>query len=139
MIEAYVDYFNENKPVLREQFRKLIVAETYILYKDLVRTLVQFLSNGNDNYNPWGNPPSIELDPNRITEIDYGDYQGTLIYVIAEPWSQPSSYAVTKVSYGSCSGCDTLKSILEDTGNQEQQLDDLLILCLHIIQQMKLI
>ena len=140
MIEAYVDYFNKNKSVLREMFQKVLEQNEYIRYDRVVKILVKFLSNGNMAYNPYGGEfRSYELDPNRITEIDHGEYQGTLIYVIGEPGYQPSNYVVTKVDYGSCSGCDTLDRILEDSDNQAQQLDDLLVLCLHIIQQMKLI
>ena len=140
MIEAYVDYFNKNKSVLREMFQKVLEQNEYIRYDRVVKILVKFLSHGNMTYNPYGGEfRSYELDPGRITEIDHGEYQGTLIYVIGEPGYQPSNYVVTKVDYGSCSGCDTLDRILEDTDNQEQQLNDLLILCLHIIQHMKLV
>jgi hypothetical protein len=139
VIEAYVDYFNKNKSVLREMFQKVLEQNEYIRYDRVVKILVKFLSNGNMAYSPYGDSRSYELDPGRITEIDHGEYQGTLIYVIGEPGYQPSNYVVTKVDYGSCSGCDTLDRILEDTDNQEQQLNDLLTLCLHIIQHMKLV
>lgn len=56
----------------------------------------------------------IELDGNwdkdRITEINHGDYQGTLIYAVAEQGYQPSNYIYCSVYYGSCSGCDALQS-----------------------------
>jgi hypothetical protein len=139
MIEDYVQYYNKNKSVLREMFQKVLEQNEYIRYDRVVKILVKFLSNGNMAYSPYGDSRSYELDPGRITEIDHGEYQGTLIYVIGEPGYQPSNYVVTKVDYGSCSGCDTLDRILEDTDNQEQQLNDLLTLCLHIIQHMKLV
>ena len=50
-------------------------------------------------------------DPNRITQINHGDYQGTLVYVIAGGGYQPHDHFATHVFYGSCSGCDTLESI----------------------------
>lgn len=139
MIEDYVQYYNKNKSVLREMFQKVLEQNEYIRYDRVVKILVKFLSNGNMAYSPYGDSRSYELDPGRITEIDHGEYQGTLIYVIGEPGYQPSNYVVTKVDYGSCSGCDTLDRILEDSDNQTQQLNDLLTLCLHIIQHMKLV
>ena len=50
-------------------------------------------------------------DPNRIHEIDDGDYQGTLVYVIAAKDYQPDDYWYVKIGYGSCSACDTLEAI----------------------------
>ena len=52
-----------------------------------------------------------EPDPDRITVIDHGDYQGTLLFVVGECGYQPSTYWATSYGYGSCSGCDTLLSI----------------------------
>lgn len=49
--------------------------------------------------------------PERIHQIDDGDYQGTLIFVIGAGGYQPSRYWYVKVGYGSCSGCDTLQAI----------------------------
>lgn len=141
MIDRYVEIYNTEKQVLRKRLKKLVQQNTdecdeytYFEYGALVTCLIQFLNSFNDGYES-----APQLDPGRITEVDHGDYQGTLVYVIGATGYQPNEYVVTKVHYGSCSVCDTLKSILEDTHNQEQQLDDLLILCLHIIQQMKLI
>jgi hypothetical protein len=52
---------------------------------------------------------------------------------------QPDNYWATKVYYGSCSGCDTLQHILaysEESFN-EQQINDLMTLSLHMLQRMK--
>jgi hypothetical protein len=50
-------------------------------------------------------------DPLRITTAEWGDYQGTLVFVVACGGNQPSHHWVTKVSYGSCSWCDAFKAI----------------------------
>lgn len=78
-------------------------------------------------------------DPERIHEIDDGDYQGTLIYVIAETGYQPIDYWYVKVGYGSCSGCDTLEAIRGYTDEKptEDQVKDYMTLALHIIQGIK--
>jgi len=79
-------------------------------------------------------------DPNRITEIDYGDYQGTLVYVIGQKGPQPGTHWTTSVSYGSCSGCDTLEAIRsEANGPQptEDQMKEYRTLALHLLQKMK--
>jgi hypothetical protein len=70
------------------------------------------------------------INTKRITEIDDGDYQGTLIYVMPLEDYQPSAsdYLLTCIGYGSCSVCDALQRIIyEDT--REEQKKDLLTLC----------
>lgn len=76
-------------------------------YKSLVSLIVQTIfNNGPDRQNrTW--------DAEKITEIDDGDHQGTLLFLIPEVTYQPASYEylMTFVEYGSCSGCDTLMSL----------------------------
>jgi hypothetical protein len=83
-----------------------------------------------------------EPDPTRIHQIDDGDYQGTLLFVIAASGYQPSDYWYVKVGYGSCSGCDTLQAIdgyggYSDEAPSKDQVDDYMTLALHIIQGLK--
>ena len=78
-------------------------------------------------------------DPERIHQIDDGDYQGTLVFVIAGGGYQPDDYWYVKVSYGSCSGCDTLQSISNYSHEtpSEEQIADYMTLALHIVQGLK--
>lgn len=82
-------------------------------------------------------------DINRLHVIDDGNYQGTLLFIIPKDMYQPSAdeYVITTVSYGSCSGCDTLLNIsgYEEGIPNEQQLKDYMTLCLHLLQRMKTI
>lgn len=85
--------------------------------------------------NEWGKVTTEDgwkgaPDLTRIHEIDDGDYQGTLLFVVAAQGYQPSTYWATKVSYGSCSGCDTLEAIW-DMG---EGAGDYYTLALHMIQ-----
>ena len=79
--------------------------------------------------------------PERIHKIDDGDYQGTLLFVIAAKGYQPSKYWAVSVGYGSCSGCDTLEGIKSDGDYGEspnkQQIADYMTLALHIVQGLK--
>ena len=86
------------------------------------------LANGFEGY---GGP-----DLERIHRIDDGDYQGTLVFVIGGKGYQLSTYWYVKVSYGSCSGCDTLEAIREYGGDlpKPQQVEDYMKLALHIVQ-----
>jgi hypothetical protein len=100
-----------------------------IEYIDLVKTVVRFIL-GED----W--------DADRITEIDNGDYQGTLLFLIPQDTYHPCEYEylMTYVWYGSCTGCDTLRGITSkmepDTPPAKRELQDLMTLCKDIVMHM---
>lgn len=121
MIQSFVDSFIAKQ-------HTLFVDEHPGSYEAIVETVIRAINSGNE---PYGLP-----DPDRIHTIDDGDYQGTLVFVIAEGGYQPSEYWATTVSYGSCSGCDTLCGISEYSGGRptEQQAADYQSLALHLVQ-----
>lgn len=126
MIKKYIDRFMANKNKLAEKYK----SEHPCSYKQLVEDVLRLISDSDE----YGSP-----EPDIIHEIDDGYYQGTLLYVIPAIGYQPSNYFTIKVSYGSCSGCDTLKSIQEysDEHPTGEQVKEYLTLALHIIQSMK--
>lgn len=130
MIKEFVEIWNKHKNELSDIYSKKHASS----YFEIVKNVVTLLNNHLDGYGI--------IDPNRIHEIDDGDYQGTLLYVIACNDYQPSTYYSVFVDYGSCSGCDLLQSIwsdgVEDIVN-ETQLNDYMKLSLNIIQGLKLI
>ena len=82
-------------------------------------------------------------DTNKITVINDGNYQGTLIFIIPRNTYQPNieDYLITYIYYGSCSGCDTFLDIkgYTDDPNTEDQIKDYMTLALHLIQRMKIL
>ena len=129
MIQRFIDKFELNKDKLKEKY-----SQTHPpTYKNIVKDIVEILGVKNDGC--YEDLP----DAKRITEIDEGDYQGTLVYVIGAQGYQPSTYWYTMVSYGSCSGCDTLQGIsgYSDKAPTEQQTADYLTLALHIVQNIR--
>jgi hypothetical protein len=127
MIKAFVQAWENNKDKVESLFR----AKHPDGYLDIVKAVVSTLG-GEDSY---GCP-----DPKRIHEINDGDYQGTLLFVIAAKGYQPSTYWYVKVSYGSCSGCDTLEAIRRYDGKSiptKTQVEDYMVLALHIVQGLK--
>ena len=135
MIEEFTKRWFAHNHFVVEQFEKQIPKS----YADIVKAVVTMLHDENDEYET--------PDPERIHEIDDGDYQGTLIYVIGAGGYQPSDYWYVKVGYGSCSACDTLESILEgDYGHENQEesgawkknaINELMTLALHVVQGLK--
>ena len=126
MIQEFVDRFMENKPKLENVFRKKH-PDTYI---EVVEAVVKILHD-NSKYGT--------IDPKRIHEINDGDYQGTLVYVVGAEGYQPRRYWYVRVDYGSCSGCDTLESIREYSSDKptEEQVGHYMTLALHIVQGLK--
>lgn len=114
-------------------------------YKHLLEITLKLMFKKKDYHGAVASPNTAI-----IHVIDDGHYQGTLLFVVPEDCYQPSRYYVTKVSYGSCSGCDTMQAILghgrynDKTGQYEYTLNDdqckrLATLALHLIQGMKVL
>ena len=126
MIDEFVERWEENKSELREHFS----SEHPDRYKDVVRKVVEALHDPARYQTP---------DPNRIHEINDGDYQGTLVYVVGAAGYQPHTYWYVRIAYGSCSGCDTLQAIRNYSHEPptDQQAEDYMKLALHVVQKMK--
>ena len=126
MIQAFIDRFETRK----EEVRATFALKQPTNYEEIVKSVVRVLVDDEEYETP---------DPERIHSIDDGDYQGTLVFVIAGSGYQPSTYWYVKVSYGSCSGCDTLEAIhsWNDEPPTKEQLDDYMTLALHIVQGIK--
>jgi hypothetical protein len=128
MIQPFVDRLMERKGELAETFRQAHPAS----YLELVRSVVGVLGSADDLCGDV-------IDPNRIHQIDDGDYQGTLLFVIADGSYQPSDYWYVKVYYGSCSGCDTLQAICSysDDPPTDDQVEQYMTLALHVVQGLR--
>lgn len=131
MIKHFIDAWDKNSGKLRNYFENTKQEEYSQSYEDLFGVVIDKVING---YNDVGFYSDTRT-------IDYGDYQGTLILAFANSTYQPSENETfyTVVSYGSCSGCDTLQSISSyDKGlPSKEQVDDYMTLCLHMIQNIK--
>lgn len=127
MIEAFTKAWFANLHTMREKF----TAKHPDDYKEVVRAVVEMLAASSTDYE--------KPDPERIHEIDDGYYQGALVYVIGSTGYQPSRYWYVKVSYGSCSGCDTLRSICgyNDAPPNDTQVSAYMTLALHIVQGLR--
>ena len=125
MIKEFVERWEAGKEGLRERYRK----ERPDNYEAIVRNVVELLHD-EDEYN--------SIDPKRIHVIDDGDYQGTLVFVIASSGYQPHKYWYVRVYYGSCSGCDALESIREwEDEISEEETNGYMTLSLHVVQKLK--
>ena len=133
MIKEFVEKWDANKAALRAALTERHPEDYIDLVKMVFRLVINVDPVDGDTY-----------DLEKIIEINNGDYQGTVIYVIPLDTYQPGpdEHVYVAIGYGSCSGCDTLERIKYDDGDSidkpsEQQISDYMTLCLHIIQKLK--
>lgn len=126
MIQPFTDRFMAKKDTLRGVFAAAHPGS----YAEIVKAVIEVIRTDDEYECP---------DPTRIHSIDDGDYQGTLLFVVAAGGYQPSDYWYVKVSYGSCSGCDTLQSIhsYSDEPPTETQVEEYMTLALHVVQGLR--
>ena len=129
MITEFIDKFQEIKPRLLEQFSDREPDDYSDIFKQTIKMMFE---ESEDTYSCNSETPDFE----RITVIDNGDYQGTLVFVVASKSYQPSDYWATQVNYGSCSGCDTFESY-SDYDNPEKSAPEMVTMALHMIESMK--
>lgn len=129
MIKEFVKAWDKRKSDLEKYFKTHKNSE-YHGYISLVKLLFQVVIN-----------PEVksEYDLELIHEIDDGDYQGTVLFIIPQNTYQPcaSQYVFTSAYYGSCSVCDTLQGIQDrrwDELPDAEQVDEYMALCLHLLQ-----
>lgn len=117
MIKLCLAAWDAHKYSLEQWYRTLSEDEiNHLYYEDIVKRTFEII-NEMDEY--------PRLDVNNITEINNGDYQGTLIYLVPFETYQPShyEYLMTYIEYGSCSCCDTLQGLQYwDGENKDKQI-----------------
>ena len=129
MILDFIERFQEIKPELVKEFSKNHPNS----YEDIFRKTIKMMFEDYENEEICDSDlPDFE----RITVIDDGDWQGTLVFVVGAQNYQPSTYWVSSVNYGSCSVCDTFKEY-EDFEHPEKSAPNMVTLALHLIQSLK--
>jgi hypothetical protein len=104
MLKYCYEKWNKNQGLLEEALRNVKLNEQS--YESLLALTVEHVLNpGDSNEYYW--------DTNKITVVDDGDYQGTILFLIPRDSYQPSEYEylMTYIGYGSCCCCDYLQSI----------------------------
>ena len=130
MLKIMKELWGKNQDKLREELSSRDDLNE-CSYKDLVKITFDKIYNDGSRFDI----ENLLLD--RIHEIDDGNYQGTLIYLI--PFNSylpdPEDYLMTFVWYGSCSGCDALLAAQEWGGGKitEQQVKDFMAICKELI------
>ena len=129
MLQDIIKQWDANKARLEEYFKTTEQKEYCVSYLDIVKKIFELVLT------------EKHYQPEKITVVDDGDYQGTQIFLIPEGTYQPSvdEYIITHTYYGSCSGCDTLQGIngYEDGLPTDEQVKDYMVLALHLVQRMK--
>jgi hypothetical protein len=132
MLKYCYEKWNKNKDKLEAALRKTDISR--VEYRDLLVLTVKNILNDEDDY------VGPTWSTKGITEINDGDYQGTLLYLIPEDTYQPSEYEylMTYIGYGSCSCCDLLQSIQPDSFEEidDDDIAEFMALCKDFITNM---
>lgn len=152
MLREFTNLWFEARPGVKARLEETQL-EHVDTYTKLLHIILQEFNNVIDKDDTKSDSDKFRED---IKQIDYGEYQGTLILTFAKDTYQPTAEETfyTYVEYGSCSGCDTLQNIIYSgpycymeysTLNEDEkieydnckktQIDDLLALCLHMIER----
>lgn len=121
MIQAFIDSFMAKKEAMIAAFTEKAPER----YAGIFTAVVEAIADADECDQP---------DPKRITVIDHGDYQGTLLFVVGATGYQPSTYWACAVSYGSCSGCDAFEAIYD--GDPAKAAEEYWTLALHMVQRL---
>lgn len=129
MIKIMKELWNKHEKELRERLAKRTDVHQ-MEYVDLVHLTFETIFNGDEGED--------KLNLKEMTEIDNGDYQGTLLYLIPFKTYQPAEYEylMTYIGYGSCSGCDALqaaKSWCDEGALTEAELKAVMAICKDIV------
>ena len=135
MILEFIDAWRDRQDIYKEWLEGLSDRERgYLGYKDLVEFLFTLVINPavSEMSEFWNG-----FDIDKITEIDDGSYQGTLIYMIPRDTYQPDvrDYVYTSIYYGSCTVCDALQNAQSD--EKESCIKEMMAISLHIIENFK--
>lgn len=128
MIDAFVTAYNTHRDDIRAELAEMVTGDwPHVTATELVTMLAKYLP---------------DVDPDRITVIDHGDYQGTLLFILGAEGYQPDEYWAVFYGYGSCSGCDTLQAICagvydEEASDRSRMVDQLDTEVLHLVQGLK--
>ena len=124
MIVEYIDRFKEIENQLKEKY---IENKPTGYYDAILKDTLELMFIDEE----YGTP-----DFTNIHRVDDGDYQGTLLFIVPERCYQPNKYWIVKVSYGSCSHCDTYQSI-DEISDVREKSSQFTTLALHMIESMK--
>lgn len=139
MINKFVKAWDVGKENLQEFF-KTNKQKEYDTYEKIVQQLVRIVINPYIRETQYDDGVWNELNIKDMVVLDHGDYQGMQLFIFHADTYQPGieDYYYTHNYYGSCSGCDTLLSILEwddEALPTDSQVEEYMSLCLHLLQR----
>lgn len=122
MIGRFVRAFEEARPALAEKWK----AEPPGSYEDIVAGTIATVRS---------KVSGREIPAEKVHAIDDGEYQGTLLFLVPQETYQPCTYWYVFVSYGSCSGCDTMEWI--GTQEEKERTEHFLTLAYDVVRGLK--
>lgn len=139
MIQKFIKAWDNKKENL-ESFFKTNKQKEYNTYEKIVKKLVEIVINPYIRENEFEDNIWDELNIEDMVVLDHGSYQGVQLFIFHTGVYQPcvEDYYYTHNYYGSCSGCDTLLSILDwddEALPTDLQIEAYMNLSLHLLQR----
>lgn len=137
MNKIIVKQWEKNKKDFRILLARLIYKGNFIYeYINLLSLIIQYVINKDCDKKDFRDP--LIHDPNKITTITLGGYSGDFLFIITPNtnYASVSELWLTKVYYGSCSGCDIMLDA-ESRRDPKEKLELLMKLSLDIIEEFK--
>lgn len=129
MIPEFVQGFQKRRDTIKNHFLLSHPGTYDDIVKFVVGTAGEEIPDG----------PDVE----RMAVVRGAENEGSDLFIIPDAGYSGGRYWLVFVDYGSCSGCDTLKSIRDDCDCEdlptEDQASRYMTLALHIIQNIRLL
>lgn len=135
-----IEQWEKNKNKFEEILKKAVIKKTFRYeYEFLLSILIKHVINRDRSDKYLDLEYDLLYNEDDITKIQLGHYNGDYLFIVKPDYKYCSvgSLWVTKVFYGSCSGCDEMIAAEYQKSDPKEKVDILMGLSLNIIQEFK--
>lgn len=135
-----IEQWEKNKNKFKEILKKAVIKKTFRYeYEFLLSIIIKHVINRDRSDTYKDLEYDLLYNEDDITKIQLGHYNGDYLFIVKPEYEYCSvgSLWVTKVFYGSCSGCDEMIAAEYQESDPKEKVDILMGLSLNIIQEFK--
>ena len=143
MNDEVIRQWDRNKENFKSVLDQKVREGSFIYeYPDLLSLLIKHVINHHlpkkNEFSPGLHPLADEED--KITTIQVGQWNGEYLFILRpkdNDYASVSQLWITKVFYGSCSGCDMMQDADYGTSDPSRKVELLMNISLGLIQELK--
>ena len=132
--------WEKNKNKFKETLKRAVIKKTFRYeYEFLLSIIIKHVINRDRSDTYKDLEYDLLYNEDDITKVQLGYYNGDYLFIVKPEYKYCSvgSLWVTKVFYGSCSGCDEMMAAEYKASDPKEKVDILMGLSLNIIQEFK--